>query len=200
MNNRIFTAISSTKITKIIHSSQYRIILVAPAIFNNVAEALIRKGQQIGRENISIVLDCDEEVFRLGYGDFDAVKAITESGLEVREAPGLRVGILICDDNAWIFSPVALYVQPEVHSDETPNAIEITGNDINRLVNSIKSIDTRRSDETGHTYFENVEIGQRAVGADDIGYTDEALKIAPPVPFDIARQVRVFESYIQYVE
>src|SRR5947208_1685269 len=29
---------------------------------------------------------------------------------------------------------------------------------------------------------------------------EQKLKEAPPVPFDVARQVRVFESYLQYVE
>lgn len=200
MENHVFTSISNDKITQIISSAQSRIILVAPAIFNNVSQAIIETVQRIGKENITVVLDCDEEVFRLGYGDFEAIKKITEFGLEVRQAPGLRVGIFICDERAWVFSPVALYVQPEVHSDETPNAIEIIGNDIDRLISSIKSQNMTFSNDAGRTYLEDVEIGQRSVGTDDIDHTDEALKIAPPVPFDIARQVRVFQPYIQYVE
>ena len=137
MSTLVFTSISSDKIAQIAKTAQSRIMLVAPAIFNNIAQVITEAAHRIGKENITIVLDCDEEVFRLGYGDFDAIKQITESGLEVRQSPGLRLGVFICDERAWVFSPVALYVQPEVHSDETPNAVEITGNDIDRLIASI---------------------------------------------------------------
>jgi hypothetical protein len=34
----------------------------------------------------------------------------------------------------------------------------------------------------------------------DASEVSQKLKDAPPVPFDVARQVRVFESYLQYVE
>jgi len=196
MKNHVFTSISSDKIAQIIRSAQDRIILAAPAIFNNIAQAIIEKVQLLSKENIILILDCDEEVFRLGYGDFDAVTKITESGLTVRQAPGLRMGIFICDERAWVFSPVALYVQPEVHSDETPNAIEITGNDIDRLLTSL--VPAVQSPQA--LSEENIEIGNEPVSETVLQKTGDSLKIAPPIPFDIARQVRVFQPYMQYVE
>lgn len=63
MENHVFTSISSDKITQIIKSAQSRVILVAPAIFNNVTQAIIETVQRIVKENITLVLDCDEEVW-----------------------------------------------------------------------------------------------------------------------------------------
>ncbi|HWP40213.1 MAG TPA: hypothetical protein VNL70_04760, partial [Tepidisphaeraceae bacterium] len=80
---------------------------------------------RLGSAAVRVVLDCDDEVFRLGYGDIEAVQLLKASGVDVRQCPGLRVGLLVVDDRAWAFTPTALYVQPEVHSDETPNAVEL---------------------------------------------------------------------------
>jgi hypothetical protein len=44
------------------------------------------------------------------------------------------------------------------------------------------------------------EIGEALVGEDDFVRVKEAMDLAPPVKFDVARQVRVFEPYLQYVE
>ncbi len=196
MQNHVFTSISSDKIIHIIKGAQDRVVLAAPAIFNKVADSIVEAAQLLGKENITIVLDCDEEVFRLGYGDFEAVSRIIEAGLNVRQAPGLRIGIFICDERAWVFSLVAKYVQPEVHSDETPNAIEITGNDIDRILSSL----VPEGDSPQALAEKNIEIGNEPVTDTVLQKTNDSLKIAPPVPFDIARQVRVFQPYMQYVE
>lgn len=199
MDNQVFTAMSSTKITQILKTAQTRVVLAAPAVFKSTAESLIDTAKRIGKDQVTVIVDCDEEVFRLGYGEFDAVKALSESGLEVRQAPGLRLGVLICDNSAWTFAPTALYVQAEIHSDETPNAMELLGTDIDRIIASIVC-NTHSATSSSRDKLENAEIGQEPVTEQDISSTSEALRIAPPVPFDIARQVRVFQPYIQYVE
>jgi hypothetical protein len=34
--------------------------------------------------------------------------------------------MLIIDEAGWVFTPTALYLEPEPHSEETPNAIRLT--------------------------------------------------------------------------
>jgi len=46
----------------------------------------------------------------------------------------------------------------------------------------------------------DTEIGQTELPLTTLESTDAALHLAPPIAFDVARQVRVFEPYIQYVE
>jgi hypothetical protein len=45
-----------------------------------------------------------------------------------------------------------------------------------------------------------VEVRSTEVADDQFSEVSQKLKDAPPVLFDVARQVRVFESYLQYVE
>jgi hypothetical protein len=45
-----------------------------------------------------------------------------------------------------------------------------------------------------------VEVSSEPVTEEQFTRVDQALKEAPPVQFDLARQVRVFNAYLQYVE
>ena len=45
-----------------------------------------------------------------------------------------------------------------------------------------------------------VEVRSTELADDQFSEVSQKLKDAPPVLFDVARQVRVFESYLQYVE
>jgi hypothetical protein len=198
MEDNLFTAISSEKIASLMNEASDRIIISTPALFIVTTRALIAAQERLGSESVTVVVDCDEEVFRLGYGDITALKLLQESGVKLRQCSGLRIGIFICDNQGWIFSPTALYVQPEVHSNETPNAIRISASEVENLVSRIcpACLGSSQDDSEGL----QVEIGISSLLDRDIQNTEENLKIAPPIAFDIARQVRVFQPYIQYVE
>ena len=45
-----------------------------------------------------------------------------------------------------------------------------------------------------------IELGAKAVAPEHLASVKAAIEIAPPVKFDLVRQVRVFEPYLQYVE
>ncbi len=87
----------------------------------------------------------------------------------------------------------ALYVQAEVQSDETPNAVSLRAADVERLVRQMLP-------ENSLPGLAQVEIGHEEIPQSVIERAQKALAQAPPVAFDVARQVRVFEPYIQYVE
>ncbi len=136
-----------------------------------------------------------------------AVRAVRESGIEVRQSSGLRIGILVCDDQAWAFAPTALYVQPEIHSDETPNAVELRATDVDRIMWRLspeaRKLDEHRplpADLCKEIREADTEIGQTELPLAALETTEAATELAPPIAFDVARQVRVFEPYIQYVE
>ena len=144
--------------------------------------------------------------------------------------------MLACDDSVWIYAPTAQYVQTDVHSDETPNAIRLHGTDIPRLLHSVAGdaeqssisallksdarlaalIETlspdaqnefesclNRADEVllpDENRAAGVEIGHAELDHCELASIRASLEAAPPVSFDIARQVQVFEPYIQFVE
>lgn len=121
----MFESISSIRIAQHISQAMKRVILAAPGVREIEAGELIKARERLGKENVTIITDCDEEVCRLGFGDIKAVRILQEAGCDLRQCAGLRVGVLVCDDDAWTFSPTALYVSAEVHSDETPNALRL---------------------------------------------------------------------------
>jgi len=207
MSSQVFTSISGAKMAGLINRALQRVAVAEPGIRSECVAALAEAVSRLGQDAVTVITDCDEEVFRLGYGDLAAVQALQESGVEVRQSSGLRVGILVCDDRAWAFAPTALYVQPEIHSDETPNAVELRATDVDRIMWRL-SPKAREADQHRPLPAElceeirkaDTEVGQAILPQSLLETTEAALTLAPPIGFDIARQVRVFEPYIQYVE
>lgn len=207
MSRQVFTSMSDAKAAALIRVAQRRVLFAAPAVRATAAEALVDAGQRLGESAVRVVVDCDEEVFRLGYGDIKAVQLLHDAGCGVRQCAGLRIGVLICDDRAWIFAPTALYVQTEVHSNETPNAVELRAEDVERIVWRLSPSEREAALEKlpppelrDDLEAAETEIGHDAVTDKSITQASEGLETAPPIPFDVARQVRVFTPYIQYVD
>jgi hypothetical protein len=200
MTDHAFGCMTSGRIADLVRRAQRRALLCAPAVRRKTAEAFQEAASRLGSAAVRVVLDCDEEVFRLGYGDVEAVQLLKDSDVDVRQCPGLRVGLLVVDDRAWAFTPTALYVQPEVHSDETPNAVELPVEAADRLALSICPEVTDVTAGLPPDQRPEPEIGQTPLGNVMLKNVAEGLKVAPPISFDVARQVRVFQPYIQYVE
>jgi hypothetical protein len=316
MMHSLFVAMSDAKMASLVSRATQRVALAAPGIGEATAKAIVSACKVVGPDKIFLIVDCDEEVFRLGYGQLQSLQLLKEAGLVVRQSSGLRIGVLVSDETAWIFSPTALYVQEEIHSDETPNAIEVRSSEVERLLSRIVPLECREQvvkvdkfsqdvksflnalsgqlpagdaldqqivkatnkflnagfrvhvlenegsyyrvhqcldriaaefsaasvaklrpyfehcwhelrGEHGDAIFDehfdqvfaaypalasddythqsqlltsDVEIGQEEVSVELIATNKSALDQAPPIPFDIARKVRVFEPYIQYVD
>ena len=66
---------------------------------------------------ITVCLDFDERVMRMGFGTLDAVKVLRDAGIEVRTMPGLRTGLIVIDDTGYIFTPNALYLEADKRPD-----------------------------------------------------------------------------------
>jgi len=56
------------------------------------------------------------------------------------------------------------------------------------------------SEERKEVAKADVEIGKEPLLDMVLEQMSEALELVPPIPFDVSRQVRVFEPYIQYVD
>jgi hypothetical protein len=144
---------------------------------------------------VTVVLDCDDEVCRMGYGEIAAIQLLRQMGLGVRQSPGLRIGALICDDRAWVYAPTVLCVEDEAHRDDRPNAILLCREQAEELIRAICPPEPKE----GEVEVEP-EIGARPLSEFEVKRTEKQLTIAPPMKFDVARLVKVFQPYLQYVE
>lgn len=204
---KTFIALTSKKISENIRDASERVAFVGPSIHFEVAEALCHAAARLGKEKVEVVTDLDEKVFRLGYGSIEAIKILQENDINIRNHTGLRIGLVVCDENAWSFSPVALYIETEPVADDLPNALSLSANEATRLL--LRISDSARSEiirsNTNPQLVEEakaatVELSQFSDNSKKLAEVCKSLEDAPPVPFDVSRQVQVFEPYIQYVD
>ena len=205
----VFESMSSRKMAGLIRRAKQRVLLAAPALQDEAAQAVEEFWRRNDGHNVEVVIDCDDEVLRLGYGDIKAIARLKSAGIPLRQSTGLRVAVLIVDEVGWVFSPTALYVQAEVHSDETPNAVRLSCQEVDRIIQRLsvraneeaKSHCDAFSPEDGQDEQRpSLEVGLSEVSRQRIDCVSRDLEQVPPVPFDVTRQVRVFQPYIQYVD
>lgn len=186
-----FTVADDDRLAEMIEAARDRLVVVAPALTEKVAQSLARRCPD---ESISVtvVVDDDPEVYRLGYGHPDSLellrRATIENGLHLGRQPGIRIGMIVSDDRMIIFSPVPQLIEAGSKVETKPNAIMLGGEVVDRAVVA-----------AGGSQNE-AEIGELAIGPDEIGAMKTDLNSNPPQRFDVARAVRVFSSRAEFVE
>lgn len=188
----LFTALTQNRIASLVAQARNTVAVAAPGISREMANAIVTARGR-GTE-VHVVLDCNDDVIRIGYGEVEAIRSLMGAGIRVRQCPGLRIGILIIDDQAWTFTPTPLCVERERQSDETPNAVGLTSDQAKQLMEAIapphRDLADARPPEIGTVELESQELSN----------TEQSLKEVPRIDLDLQRQVRVFQPYIQYVE
>jgi hypothetical protein len=203
----LFTHLSSPRIAALIRTARKRVCYAAPGIQLVTAQAVAELAKRLPADELTISLDFNESSLRMGYGSLEAVKLLASAGIEVRNSPGLRSAFLIVDSAGWVFTPTALYMEPEPQSDETPNALALAPEQISEVLLRVSSTAREEAIALASTPEEKaaiettaMEIGEATIDDARLAEVTEAIRQAPPVAFDLARQVRVFQPYLQYVE
>ncbi|MGO8756285.1 MAG: hypothetical protein ACLQHK_13795 [Gallionellaceae bacterium] len=203
----LFCILSSTKIAELIRSANRSVCYAGPGIQEEVAKAILSVSSKLGAEMLTVSLDFDERVMRMGYGSIVAVSQLRDAGILVQSAHGLRTALVIADDTGFIFTPTPLYLEAEPVQGMAPNAMRMSREQVAealaRLSPAAKVIavaQAKSPQEKRRIESLPVDVGSAQVTEEDFVAVQESLKEAPPVRFDLARQVRVFEPYLQYVE
>ena len=71
-----FAVASDEALVDLIASARIRLVVIAPALTKPVADALSRRLDDLGQLSVTVILDADPEVYRLGFGDEQALDAI----------------------------------------------------------------------------------------------------------------------------
>lgn len=193
---RTFSVASDETISQMILSARANLVVAAPALGDASVEALISRLSDRASLTLSIIIDADPEVYRLGYGSERALRRLHEAclanDLALRKQPGLRVGVIVADDACMIFSPTPQLIEAGSKTPEKPNALILRGSAPVQISGA-----TSGDRDAG---FKGQEIGSEPMRQGEIQATIENLKESPPQQFDIARALRVFSSKVQYVE
>ena len=202
----LFCSLSSGDIASAIYACKYSICYAAPGIQTKPAEAIIEMARRIGPELITVCLDFDERVLRMGFGELEAVEKLRAANISVKSVSGLRTGLVIVDHQGFIFTPTALYLEAERPSDDAFNAMRLSTDQVTealaRLSSEAKTIAialAKTEQERDRIRERAVEVPSTPVNESDVEEIVSKFKEAPPVPFDVVRQVRVYSAYLQYV-
>lgn len=207
MPEPLFQSLDLMSIAAAIRRAQHTVCYAGPGIHFEPAAAMVEVAGRIGCELVTVCLDFDERVLRMGFGDLAAVKYLREEGILVSSAPGLRTGLLIVDDRGYIFTPTALYLEADQRSGNAPNAMRLSEDQVKealaRLSPAAKVIAialAKSDDEKDRIRRQAVEVSSQPVTGEQFAAAEKRLQEAPPAQFDLARQVRVFSAYLQYVD
>lgn len=206
-NDALFCTLTSSDIALFIESAKKSVCYAGPGVQDEVAQALLTVVARTGPEMLTVCLDFDERVMRMGYGSLAAVARLREAGIVVRSAPGLRMALVIADDAGYLFTPTPLYLEAEPACSAAPNAMRMSRKQVAealaRLSPAAKAIAKAQAstpEEKQRIEALPVDVGSEEVTDTAVAAVVSSLEKAPPVNFDLARQVRVFEPYLQYVE
>ncbi len=195
-------------------------VFMAPGISETVAEALVDAHNR--SLSVTAILDADEDVCRIGYGEVNGFKYLKDHGdtIELRKHSGVRLGLLMADKVVTIWSPTPRSVDND-RSPDQPNAIVIEGGiaedstigDAFRpgtLQNAVVDILTPGGGPLAPSTLSLAEqlveclddqhVGEERIRPAELQQVVKELTENPPAPFDLARKVRVFSTKFQYVE
>jgi len=148
--------------------------------------------RRLGPQAVQVVLDPDPEVCRMGYGDVAALKLLHETaeqlGTKIHQQHGLRIAVVVTDETTAIFSPTPLLIEAGGQPGEKPNAI--------RLDTPILDPENDASPFD----LERINIQPHPLTKTEVEKTTADLNANPPMKFDVARKVRVFNARIEFVE
>lgn len=195
---RLFTIASDETLLSMISSARERLVIVAPGLSKVVALALADriKCDDCPTE-LSVTLDVDPEVCRLGYGDLEALEilapALVLRARSLQTQRGVRVGLVVADSDVLVYSPTPELIEAGSNSEEKPNAIRIT--DI-----SPQGIAFACGANDSQVLGMGQEVGLHIVSDEAIEDAKADLKDNPPKRFDLARLERVFNYKLEFVE
>lgn len=187
------TTVDDAYLCEIIGNVNRRLVYMTPGMSDQVSEAVCRKWNQLPPEAINIIVDVDPEVCRMGFGTITALKKLHEQakqvGSAIHEQAGVRIALLIADDVTLFFAPTPLLIEGGSDTQVRPNAVRLN------LVPVDIAKDMGLAEAGGVA-----AVGTTSISPQKILETTNDLVRNPPMKFDIARKVRVFNSQIEFVE
>lgn len=198
-----FQEVNDTSLIDLICKAKRRIVFVAPGVHQPVAEALGKRLADTENLQVTVVIDPDEDVCRIGYGDAKGLELLSQyaeqQSFALMAQPGLRVGVLLVDEMTLVWSPTPRSVEaapstnPAVSAARAPNGIWLGENPGEQLAHAVSAAGT-------NTLPFDAEIGVNVVTKDRVKKTLDGLARNPPIPVDLARITRVFSTKLQFAE
>jgi hypothetical protein len=182
-----------------------RVVMIGPGVWPPLAKAIAKAWQRLGPKNVTVILDVDPEICRMGYGSLEGLEVLQKAAAAAAEPlggePGVRICVVIADDQTFVFSPtprlleappgqspVASTPQPQSH----PKA--------NGIVLAKPPAALEADLGTGGDGVTTRTLGLDVLDQKKLESVQKDLKQNPPKNFDLTRSVNVYNARIQFVE
>ena len=220
----MFVCMDEALIAQTVRDAQSRVVLCIPGFGDVVGAAVIEAHQRLPAGQLLIVVDGTDKAARLGYGHFDAVFQVLQAGVPMRLEQGLRLGVLVADEQGWCFATPPLLVDATMEQATAPNALALNLSQIQPTLQALGYVQPAPKVEPLKASSGKAELAGKAentpgteapksVETDDLRTVgrvvatiealqpvQEKLRINPPQAFDVARKVQVFNSLVDFVE
>ena len=71
------------QLTSLVETAEEWLVFIAPGLSAELAKTISERWETLGRERVKVILDVDPEVFRLGYGEIEALKTLRETAAKL---------------------------------------------------------------------------------------------------------------------
>lgn len=194
-------SITDQDLVQAIQGAHQRVLYVAPGIWPNVADCLVDAWIRLGAERVTVILDIDAEICRFGYGSIDGLKIVQDAaqalGQAIGHEPGIRICIVIADEQTFIFSPTPRLIESTPGNPALPGT---TAPRANGIVLASPPPSVEKDLGAKPDLLSERTIGMEAVAHAEVEAVAKDLKRNPPKTFDVARAVNVYNAAIQFVE
>lgn len=197
-----FIVVNEKTLAAAVDRCRERLVYIAPGITEKIVAAMALAMQRTQPPSLTVIIDADPEVCRLGYGTVEGLKALQALAagqmLPIRYQPGLRLGVLIADSEIAVYSPTPLLIEAGSDRVDQPNAITLgTSNPLDRV---LKACAAEGESGPDMTLPSEAEVGTMAATPELLQESLKELERLPPKPFDVARTERVYNTKLQYVD
>ena len=186
-----FTVATNAFICSLVSRARARLVVVAPAVSTQLAEEICKRWQVLPPGAVTVVLDSEPDVYRLGYGDLAGLERLhrvaAELGVTIGRQPGLRIGLVIADGQTLIYTPTAEMIETGPGGHGAANAI------------CLQSTPRTVEMDLGLSLFP-ATVGREPMSESHKESIKKDLAENPPQKFNIARKVNVFNAFIEFVD
>lgn len=198
-----FTVVNDKTLCEAIGATQQSLVYVAPGVTKPVVDAIGASLRSKPHLQVTTIIDLDPEVYRLGFGTEEGLRALQELANQqhfaLRQQQGLRVGLLVTDQRTLVYSPTPLLIEAGSTSEEKPNAIVIS-RDVEPTAALLHACGAPGAADAATPPPQRAEVGRLPATPAAVEASLASLEEVPPKKFSVARIERVYESKIQFVE
>ncbi|HMX00894.1 MAG TPA: hypothetical protein PKL56_16110 [Cyclobacteriaceae bacterium] len=188
--HQLIETLTWEKIVNLLTSAKDRIVLIMPAIHSEWVDVIAEST----RDNVPelwICFDNQENVFRSGYGDVEAINQLVYLHATIKQCKGLRLGFIGIDDIGYSFHFESRIISG---NPDGPNAMLLSKDAYQEILK------TFFPEKFLSTLPEQTSLPIEELSASELYAVNQKLEINPPGEPDLKRQISTYNTLFQFAE